>query len=69
MDKLIKKLAKKYKLSEFKTELIIKSQFALLKDNIENGKFESTRIKHLGIFTVKKNRFKYYKNGRKQTTT
>lgn len=69
MDKLIKKLAKKYKLSEFKTELIIKSQFSLLKDNIENGKFESTRIKHLGIFTVKKNRFKYYKNGRKQTTT
>lgn len=69
MDKIIKKLAKKYKLSEFKTELIIKSQFALLKDNIENSKFESTRIKHLGIFTVKKNRFKYYKNGRKQTTT
>ena len=69
MDKIIKKLAKKYKISEFKTELIIKSQFALLKNNIENGNFESTRIKHLGIFTVKKNRFKYYKNGRKETSS
>lgn len=66
MDKLIKKLAKKYKLSEFKTELIIKSQFSLLKNIIEGGDFESTRIKHLGMFTVKKNRFKYYKNGRRR---
>ncbi len=24
------------------------------------------RLKHLGMFTVKKNRFKYYKNGRKK---
>ena len=68
MDKLIKKLAKKYKLSEFKTELAIKSQFGLLKKIIENGEFESTRLKHLGMFTVKKNRFKYYKDGRKKGT-
>ena len=66
MDKLIKKLAKKYNLSEFKTELIIKSQFGLLKEVIEEGDFESTRLKHLGMFTVKKNRFKYYKNGRRE---
>ena len=66
MDKLIKKLAKKYKLSEFKTELIIKAQFKLLRQTIENGKFESTRLKHLGMFTVKKNRLKYYKNGRRE---
>ena len=66
MDKLIKKLAKKYKLSEFKIELIVKSQFGLLKNIIEKGDFESTRLKHLGMFTVKKNRFKYYKNGRKK---
>ena len=68
MDKLVKKLAKKYNLSEFKTELIIKSQFGLLKKVIEEGDFESTRLKHLGMFTVKKNRFKYYKNGRKKTS-
>jgi nucleoid DNA-binding protein len=66
VDKLIKQLAKKYKLSEFKTELIVKSQFGLLKEVIEDGDFESTRLKHLGMFTVKKNRFKYYKNGRRE---
>jgi len=69
VDKLIKKLAKKYKLSEFKTELIIKSQFGLLKKIIEEGNFESIRLKHLGMFTVKKNRLKYYKNGRRRTKT
>ena len=68
MDKLIKHLSKKYKLSEFRVELIIKSQFGLLKEVIEKGDFESTRLKHLGMFTVKKNRFKYYKNGRKKGT-
>ena len=35
MDKLIKHLSKKYNLSEFKIELIIKSQFGLLKKIIE----------------------------------
>lgn len=67
MDKLIKKLAKKYNCSEFKIELIIKSQFGILRESIENGQFESTRLKHLGLFTVKKNRFKYYKNGKKRS--
>ena len=69
MEQLIKKLAKKYNLSEFKMELIIKSQFGLLKNVIENGEFESARLKHLGMFTVKKNRFKYYKNGRREKGT
>ena len=69
MDKLIKQLSKKYNLSEFKIELIIKSQFSLLKEIIENGEFESVRLKHLGMFTVKKNRFKYYKNGRRSKGT
>ena len=63
MDKIIKELAKKYNISEFKVDLIIKSQFGLLKSAIESGDFESVRLKHLGIFTVKKNRLKYYKNG------
>jgi len=66
VDKIIKKLAKKYGISEFKTELVIKSQFGLLKEAIEEGDFKSARLKHLGMFTVKKNRFKYYKNGRKE---
>lgn len=69
MDKLIKELAKKYSLSEFRIELIIKSQFRLLKNNIEKGDFESTRLKHLGMFTVKKNRFKYYKDDRRRKET
>jgi|TARA_X000001388_G_C2194051_1_gene108673 nucleoid DNA-binding protein len=65
MDKIIKKLSKKYNISEFKTELIVKSQFGLLKKAIESGDFKSIRLKHLGIFTVKKNRFNYYNNGRR----
>lgn len=66
MDNLIKKLAKKYDISEFKVDLIVKSQFKVLKDVISEGDFKSLRLKHLGMFTVKKNRFKYYKNGRKK---
>ena len=66
MDKLIKKLAKKYNLTEFKTELVIKSQFGLLKNVIENSNFKSVRLKHLGMFSVKKHRFKYYKDGKKR---
>tara|TARA_R100001129_G_C5289813_1_gene239329 strand:- start:671 stop:880 length:210 start_codon:yes stop_codon:yes gene_type:complete len=68
VDKIIEKLAKKYNISEFKAELIVKSQFKLLKESIESGNFKSVRLKHLGIFTVKKNRFKYYKDGRKEKT-
>mgnify|MGYP003624735936 CR=1 FL=1 len=66
MDKLIKKISEKYKISEFKADLIVKTQFKLLKDVISNGDFESVRLKHLGMFTVKKNRFKYYKNGKRK---
>lgn len=69
MEQIIKKLAKKYGISEFKAELIIKSQFGLLKEAIEDGDFKSVRLKHLGMFTVKKNRFKYYKNGRRKKGT
>ena len=69
MDKLVKKLAKKYNCSEFKIDLIIKSQFGILKKSIEEGNFSSTRLKHLGIFTVKKNRFKYYKNERRKESS
>ena len=69
MERIIKKLAKKYGISEFKAELIVKSQFGLLKESIESGDFKSVRFKHLGMFTVKKNRFKYYKNGRRKKGT
>tara|TARA_R110000796_G_scaffold83590_2_gene182761 strand:+ start:319 stop:525 length:207 start_codon:yes stop_codon:yes gene_type:complete len=65
VDKIIKKLAKKYNVSEFKIDLIVKSQFKLLKNIIEQGDFETIRAKHIGMFAVKKNRFKYYKNGKK----
>tara|TARA_R110002012_G_scaffold298397_1_gene496771 strand:+ start:363 stop:560 length:198 start_codon:yes stop_codon:yes gene_type:complete len=65
VDKIVKKLAKKYNLSEFKVDLIVKSQFGVLKETISSGNFKSVRLKHLGMFAVKKNRFKYYKNGKK----
>ena len=66
MDELVKAIAKKYEISEFKADLIVKSQFKILKNIIEEGDFKSLRLKHLGMFTVKKNRFKYYKNGRRR---
>jgi nucleoid DNA-binding protein len=66
VDTIVKKLAKKYNISEFKIELIIKSQFGLLKKAIEEGDFESVRVKHVGMFTVKKKRLKYYKDGTKE---
>jgi len=66
VDKLIKEIAGKYKISEFKADLIIKSQFKLLKETISSGDFKSLRLKHLGMFTVKKNRFKYYKDGKRK---
>ena len=65
MDEIVKALAKKYEISEFKADLIVKTQFKILKNIIEEGGFKSLRLKHLGMFTVKKNRFKYYKNGRR----
>jgi len=66
VEQIIKKLAKKYGISDFKAELIVKAQFGLLKEAIEGGDFKSVRLKHLGMFAVKKNRFKYYKNGRRK---
>jgi nucleoid DNA-binding protein len=66
MDEIIKKLAKKYDLSPFEVEHIVKSQFRFVKETMEAGDFKSVRLKHLGLFTVKKNRFKYYKDGRRE---
>lgn len=63
MEKIIKTLAKKYNLSEFEIEHIVKTQFRFVKSVIEEGDFKSVRLKHLGLFTVKKNRLNYYKDG------
>ena len=63
MDEVIKKLAKKYSLSVLEVEQIVKSQFRFVKETIEAGDFKSVRLKHLGLFTVKKNRLNYYKDG------
>jgi len=63
MDKIVKALAKKYNLTAFEVEQIVKSQFSFIKNVIEEGDFKSVRLKHLGLFTVKKNRLKYYKDG------
>ena len=63
MEKIIKTLAKKYNLSEFEIEHIVKTQFRFVKGVIEEGDFKSVRLKHLGLFTVKKNRLNYYKDG------
>ena len=45
------------------SEVQKQQQLAATEINIEKGKFESTRLKHLGMFTVKKNRLKHYKDG------
>ena len=63
MEEIVKKLAKKYNLTEFQVEHIVKTQFRFVKGVIEEGEFKSVRLKHLGLFTVKKNRLKYYKDG------
>lgn len=63
MEKIIKTLAEKYNLSEFEIEHIVKTQFRFVKGVIEEGDFKSVRLKHLGLFTVKKNRLNYYKDG------
>tara|TARA_B110000902_G_scaffold146091_1_gene168535 strand:- start:175 stop:402 length:228 start_codon:yes stop_codon:yes gene_type:complete len=63
VEKIIKTLAKKYNLSEFEIEHIVKTQFRFVKSVIEEGDFKSVRLKHLGLFTVKKNRLNYYKDG------
>ena len=66
MDEIIKKLSKKYNLSLVEVEQIVTSQFRFIKRTIEDGDFKNVRLKHLGLFTVKKNRFKYYKDGRRK---
>ena len=63
MEEIVKKLAKKYGLSTFEVEHIVKTQFRFVKQTIEQGDFKSVRLKHLGLFTVKKNRLNYYKDG------
>jgi len=52
VDEIVKAIAKKYEISEFKADLIVKSQFKILKNIIEEGDFKSLRLKHLGMFTV-----------------
>ena len=45
MDKIIKKLSKKYNISEFRAELIVKSQFKLLRESVESGNINKDLIK------------------------
>lgn len=68
MDKVIKSLAKKYGVSTFEVEQMVKSQFSFVKNVVEAGEFKSVRLKHLGLFTVKKNRLSYYKDGGRKKT-
>lgn len=63
MEEVVKKLARKYGLSVFEIEHIIKTQFRFVKQTMEQGYFKSVRLKHLGLFIVKKNRLNYYKDG------
>mgnify|MGYP003148636284 CR=1 FL=1 len=66
MEEVIKKLAKKYGLTTFEVDHIVKTQFRFIKKTVEQGDFKSIRLKHLGLFTVKKNRLNYYKDGGKR---
>jgi len=60
--KIVKELSLKYNLPESKIWEIVTHPFTVLVRTIREGAFKNVRILHLGIFRVKKNRFKYYKN-------
>ena len=40
-------------------KVIVSSQYKMLKDEMENGKFEPVRLKYLGVFQVMPNRAKF----------
>ena len=53
---LIPVIAKKYKLTDKEAEVILRSQFEFLVDEISNGDFSNIKLKHLGKFIVNEKR-------------
>lgn len=58
---LIKAIAKEYNQDYETVEKIIKAQWEFLAETIREAKYYSFRIKYLGIFGIKNERFKYTK--------
>ena len=56
---IIKQLAAKYNLEEEEVEKAVYWQFRFVKKIMEQGNFESVRLRRLGKFQVNKNRLKY----------
>ena len=53
---IVLKLAKKYDLSMKDVDLIISSQFSLVREVMCKGEFESVRLPYFGLFWVKPGR-------------
>lgn len=64
LSELIPVIAKKYKLTDKEAEVILRSQFEFLVDEISNGDFSNIKLKHLGKFIVnEKRKNKWRPNG------
>lgn len=62
LDKIITELADKYNLSKFEVELIVKSQFQIVRDVIADDPHESIQLIHLGKFQISEKRISNLKN-------
>jgi nucleoid DNA-binding protein len=62
MESIIKEISLRLNIPRVDVERVINSQFKLIRDIISEGEFKSYRAINLGIFAVKPNRLKNYKN-------
>ena len=61
LQRIVKELAEKHNMSEFKVKLIIDSQFKLVRDVISSEELESVQLIHLGKFQLSEKRISNYK--------
>lgn len=58
-EKIIARLAEKYKLSKFVAKEIVESQFRFLQKTIETSEHKGVRLHKLGVFMCKPGRIKH----------
>jgi len=59
-------LAKKYDLSMKDVDLVVSSQFSLVREVMRKGDFESVRLPYFGLFWVKPGRKEYMDKKKKK---
>lgn len=64
--KLIEKTAQEHNLSAAKAELIVLSQFKFVRNIMEDGKYKSIRLMHLGKFVASPKRIKQREDKKKK---